>query len=249
MRYFDQNEAAKLNAAPWMLDLLKVNPGYCAWGPHEDYMWQEGSGWNSRQIFATWAEFGPWNLDDLNECVNFYFSVNRASKECGTCGGSGYHPLAQPITDGFYAHSSPTGVGWNDKITEDEAAALVASRRAKEGSTAESINSENRPGARSFGHDAINRHILIEARCKRLGLPLHCDVCNGSGYVYTAPAAHVSLTLWWLHPRKGCSRGLEIERIEQTDLSAVKAFLMEAAARNAARFACLTEIQLAGAPA
>ncbi len=99
MRHYDENDAKELNAQPWQLDLLKLNPAYCHWGPHEDYMWKEGS-----------------------------------------------------------------------------------------------------------------------------------------GYVHTAPAAHVSLTLWWLHPRKGCSRGIEITNIEQGDLPAVFAFLRQAAERNAERF-------------
>jgi hypothetical protein len=126
---------------------------------------------------------------------------------------------------------------WDNDITEDEAAALIAAGRAKPGETAESINARNQPEGRGFdSHDAINRFILIEARLKRLGIPKDCPECEGHGYVYTEPAAHVALVLWWLHPRKGCSRGIEVERIEQADLPAVKAFLMEAADRNATRF-------------
>lgn len=237
MRYHDEDEAKKLNAEQWQIDLLALNPSYCSWGPHEDYMCQKGDGWDSISINKTWADFGPWNLDDLNECVNFYFEVNRASEECKTCGGDGYHPDAHGVVYTFYRHQCKSGeINWNDKITDDEASALVKERRAPEGSTAESINAQNRPGARGMGHDAINRHILIQARLTRLGLPHWCPTCDGDGYVYTSPAAHVSLVLWWLHPRKGCSRGIEIERVEQKDLPAIYAFLSNAAARNAQRF-------------
>jgi hypothetical protein len=107
VKYHDDEEAARLNAEQWQLDLLKMNPEYLGWGPHEDYMGKEGDGWDSRQVFATWADFGPWKLDDLNECANFYFSVNRASEECATCAGKGTHPDAQWISESWYSHSSP----------------------------------------------------------------------------------------------------------------------------------------------
>ncbi len=236
MKYHDNDEAASLNAEEWQLDLLKLNPVYLGWGPHEDYMWKKGEGWDSRKIFTTWAEFGPWKLDELNECVNFYFSVNRESEECKTCGGNGDHPDAQRVVNTFYSHMNAEGEKWNDKITGDECEVLIAAGRAKQGVTAAELNAQNQPGARGFGHDAINRMILTEQRLKRLGLPRNCPACEGEGYVYTAPAAHASLTLWWLHPRKGCSRGLEVTRLEQADLPAVFAFLRSAAERNAQRF-------------
>lgn len=242
MRYEDNEEAKRLNAEPWQLALLKANPSYCGWGPHEDYMGGKGEGWNSRIIVPTWAEFGPWNLDELNECANFYFEVNRASEECKTCAGSGYHPYARCVSDTFYAHMCEArgvsrSLAWHDKITQDECDALIEHHRAPAGSTAEQINEQNAPGARGMGHDAINRMILIEARLKRMGLPKTCPTCDGDGYTYTDPAAHVSLILWWLHPRKGCSRGIKVTRLEREDLPAVQAFLKAAAQRNADRFA------------
>lgn len=257
MRYQDDDEAKRLNAEPWQLALLKANPPYCAWGPHEDYMITKGEGWNSRIIVSTWAEFGPWNLDDLNECVNFYFYVNRASEECKNCGGNGYHPSAHGVTETFYEHQcearevSPS-LAWHDKITQDEVQALVDEGRLREIThdfvagegwkaktpavipTATKVNAMQR--GRGFGHDAINRMILIDARLKRLGLPKTCLSCDGHGDTFTEPAAHVSLVLWWLHPRKGCSRGIEVTRLERDDLPAVQTFLKDAAKRNAERF-------------
>lgn len=242
MRYFDKEEAARLNAEPWQLELLDLNPGYISWGPHEDYMWVKGEGWNSPQIHATWKEFGPWKLDDLNECVNFYFSVDRASKKCDTCGGDGYHPDAHPISESFYSYSSPDGIGWNDKITQDEFDALKKAGRGADWKTVEECNAANRLGARGgFGHDAINRWVLIEARLKRLGLPKTCPACDGHGEVFTAPKAHASLTLWWLHPRKGCSRGIEVTELKKSDLPKVFKYLRKAADRNAERFSRLPQ--------
>ena len=106
--------------------------------------------------------------------------------------------------------------------------------------TAEEVNAVNRRGAKHVGdlhsHDAINRNIMIEVRAKRLGVYGLCSKCNGRGSVYTEPHAHVNLVLWMLHPRKGCSRGIEIKNIKQKDLPKVFTYLTEAAKRNAQRF-------------
>jgi len=247
MRHHDEEEAGKLNAEQWQLDLLKLNPSYVSWGPHEDYMWNEKEGWDGRVINDTWKDFGPWKLDEYNECVNFYFSVVRASEECPACGGNGYHKDAQHVVNSFYAHMNARGEHWNDKITQDEVQALMDSGRLSgftrgkpEGHvpTAAEVNAAQ--NSRGFmGHDGINRWILTKARLTRLGLPVKCDQCGGDGSVFTAPAAHVTLTLWMLHPRKGCSRGVEVSLIEQSDLPAVFAFLREAAERNSKRFSAI----------
>ena len=51
-----------------------------------------------------------------------------------------------------------------------------------------------------------------------------------------ADEATVSLQLWVLHPRKGCSAGVYIKTITQDALPAVFDFLAKAADRNAERF-------------
>ena len=123
---WDIEEINEIKPEPWMLKLLGYNPEYTSWGPEEDYMATRGHGWDSRQFFSSWSDFGPWHLNELNECVNFYFEVNK-----GPC---------------------------------------------------------------------------------------------------------VSLVLWWTHPRKGCSRGLMVNNIQESELVSVFAFLKEAAKRNAERF-------------
>lgn len=50
MKYFDADEAARLNAKTWQIELLNANPDYLGWGPHEDYMWKEGDGWKSEDF-------------------------------------------------------------------------------------------------------------------------------------------------------------------------------------------------------
>jgi len=103
----DNKELARLNVEPWMLELLKLNPSYPHWGPHEDYMIvKKGSGWNSLS-----SQIPGRNLVSLSmltmKVVNFYFEVDREHKECPTCGGNGYHPDAHWVSESFYSHSSP----------------------------------------------------------------------------------------------------------------------------------------------
>jgi hypothetical protein len=234
-----------LKAEDWMLDLVKLNPDYVYWGVYEDYMTDDKTQWASRIIKENWTDFGPWDLDDLNECVNFYFEILRENKECETCNGNGYHPDAQYIANTFYRHSSPDGTYWHDKITEDEADMLYHEKRVHQfvgkdkpkdyKPSASEINDFERNC--TLGHDAINRSLLIRQRLTRLGLPIVCPTCAGSGLVYTTEQANVALTLWMLHPRKGCSRGVRINHIHQDDVASIKQWLIKARDRNYDRFA------------
>lgn len=102
---YDEKELERLNADPWMVEQLSLNPDYTCWGPHEDYMFTKGDGWNAPIEMARWSDM--FGLDDMNECVHFYFQINRASEPCGVCGDNGYSPDAQWVTESFYSHSSP----------------------------------------------------------------------------------------------------------------------------------------------
>jgi hypothetical protein len=103
--------------------------------------------------------------------------------------------------------------------------------------TAEIINQAQR-GRGKHHHDAINRWICVETRAKRLGVYGHCEHCV-EGYIYDEPEARLGLQLWILHPRKGASRGVYIENIEEHEVPAVIQYLKEAAERNANRFSKL----------
>ena len=70
---YDRKTLKSMAAEPWMIAHLKLNPDYCSWGPGEDYMSTKGDGWGTSQELASWSAFGPWKLDELNECVHFYF--------------------------------------------------------------------------------------------------------------------------------------------------------------------------------
>lgn len=304
----ERREAEELGAQPWMLDVLACNPSYVSWGPHEDYMMVKSAqetdfdakhhldgGWASRVLLKTWSAFQPdWSLNELNECVNFYFTIVRDSEPCSICGGDGMHPDAKWVNDSWYEHSSPFAdetasqrdiknlLGsfsletpsqeplrsesfpseeliarygaqfrqfaeemrihkyWCNRITQDEVDTLLARGRLPERTragrpwTAAEVNGAGT--GNGYDHDAINRWICVSRRLQRLGMPEACEDCRGSGHIYTEPEAHLSLVLWWLHPRKGSSRGIEIDRIEESEVPLAREFLREAARRNAERF-------------
>lgn len=248
----DRRDLAELNAEPWMVDLLSLNPEYVFWGPGEDYMSRAGGdGWSSSQEFSSWSEFGPWGPDDLNECVNFYFELHRASKPCAACDESGLNPATKAISDDWYDFAG-TGRRWDTKLTQHEVDALVECGRLwdftrtwsgedgwkdKEPAcrpTAKEVNAW--ASGRGLGHDSINQWICVQARAEREGVYGRCSECGGSGSLWTSPSATVQLTLWYLHPRKGASRGVRVASVRQEELPAIKLFLAEAARRNAERF-------------
>lgn len=270
MRYFpnksDEKELKRLNAEEWQINLLKLNPEYCSWGCFEDYMMSENGGWQSRVITPTWKEHkSGWDLDSYNELVNFYFEIYRKNHACEHCGGSGLNSQTKQIDDDWYDFNG-TGRRWSNNITDVEIIELVKAGRISDVSdfhgyfddkkkkwytwedgkkvqceqpkmpTAEEVNAWSH---KSFGHDAINKWICVEARAKHLGVYGHCEYCDG-GYIYDEPEARVALQLWYLHPRKGCSRGVYIENVEKEDLKSVFAYLKEARKRNNKRFSKIT---------
>lgn len=263
MRTFDKEEAEKLEPQPWMLALLERNPSYVHWGPREDYMWNDKSGWDSRVVGQVWKSFGFKNLDEYNEVAHFYFSVERPSEKCPMCEGNGYHPDALWVSESWYKHNGKlsgsvmppaellkrydglaahclsvkaNGGEWSSALTQDEVDALWDGYRLKhEFKEKPTAEQVNAwAGGRGFGHDAINSWICIEQRLKRLGIPKTCPKCDGDTRLFTGPA-FVNLVLWVLHPRKGASRGVEV-RIEEGEVPEVLAYLREAAQRSMDRF-------------
>lgn len=127
--------------------------------------------------------------------------------DCPSCRGTGYSPEKQRISDDWYDFAD-TGRRWCDAITQDEVEALVAGgrllawthtwtpehgwRRRDDGyvPTPEEVNAANRRGQMSLSrsHDAINRWICVDARCKRLGVAeLDCARCGGEGHLWASP--------------------------------------------------------------
>jgi hypothetical protein len=281
MRYYpttedDFKDSEKLNAAPWMLDLLKKNPSYLSWGNFEDYMSKKGDNWDAR-VDSESVDEGLWALDEYNELVNYYFEVTRDSKNCECCDGSGLNRATKKISDDWYSFdrerwiSTSTNRRYNDlawqyHITEVEIEALVKGGRLhdlmdrwyrydKETNswsylenseriqcdepvypTPEAVNEWNKKG---MGHDSINQWIAVRARAEHLGVYGQCEECNGDGRIYTENKAKVSLQLWMLHPRKGCSRGVFIKNVLEHEVTKVIEHLKEARNRNNERFSKL----------
>jgi len=269
---YDQNRLLELNAKPWQIELLDLNPEYVFWGNYEDYMGDKKSGWREGIEYDTFDEM--FKLDDLNELVNFYFEVTRENEQCPFCEGSNYNPETKQLSDDWYDFAG-TGRKWSNKLTQDEVDNLVREGRldvngpdgtfnisyskeeeswmgwkrtdngservkidAPEIPSADTVNAaQGQRGSGFMSHDGINHYICVEYRAKKLGIWGSCEECDCEGYQYVEEEAKVSLQLWILHPRKGCSRGVYIKNIEQDDLPAVFDYLNEAAQRNAARFA------------
>lgn len=110
---YDKEELERLNAEPWMVELLKCNPDYPFWGNYEDYMIKD-SGWDARAEIESVSDL--WELDDLNEVVNFYFEIIRESHKCESCDGSGLNPETKQISDDWYDFAN-TGRRWCENIT------------------------------------------------------------------------------------------------------------------------------------
>jgi len=131
--------------------------------------------------------------------------------ECVDCGGEGYSAGARAIAGTFYAHMIPgdratqDALCWNDKIGQREVDHLIKEGRLqvwRDGAwhsdprTAEEVNAEQHGGGMGGGHDAINRHILIRYRCKRLGIPWRCPTCKGEGTVEAHPGQRAEAEAW-----------------------------------------------------
>jgi len=241
MRYYNpesedyQAELKEKLVEPWQEDLLKINPDYVFWGIHEDYM-SGGKGWNSPLEADSWSDM-TLDLDELNEVVNFYFELHRESKDCPDC-NNGWSDRAWELNQSFYDRSD---MAWTNNLCQ-EAVNILWNRKNSsvrrqfpdEIPTADEVNQWNKDSDRLFG--GIDKYEAVTAQCEVEGVDTTCQSCNGRAFHYVGDKCEVSLTLWILHPRKGCSRGFEIRNIEQKDLPEIYKFLNEAAERNANRF-------------
>lgn len=236
MDEFDKEELNKLNAEPWMVDALKCNPDYVSWGNYEDYM-SGGKWWEAPCEIENASDL--WELNDLNEVVNFYFEIDRKSHTCECCEGTGLNTETKQLYDDWYDFSN-VGKRWCENITQYEVNALWEHNRLrgtfKERPTADEVNSLAKS---KFVHDSINRVICVETRAKRLGVYGYCEKCGGDGYIFDEEKAHLELQLWVLHPRKGCSCGLRVKNVLQSDIPKVVEYLQKARKRNDDRFSKL----------
>jgi hypothetical protein len=244
MEIYYQEEAEYAGAEQWQLDLLKTMPESVFQLPNENGMATKDKGFESSIIFYNWQKFCLWESDGFTECVNFNFSLPHEIIKCDQCLENGYPGEAQYIVNSFYPGRNSSREHWYDKITQDEMQALVEFNRIQyltedeiDGyvpTTAEEINTGIQEGY--YGYDAIDQSILIQARLKRLELPMFCDNCQGYGEFYPASKTHVSLSLWLIDPHKGSSQYIRIKNIQRDELQSVLEYLRVAANRNAQRF-------------
>ena len=120
--------------------------------------------------------------------------------DCKQCEAGGLNKATQRISDDYY-DMDKTGREWCNNITQDEVQALVDRGRLREFThtfegekgwvrredgyipTALEINEWN-INSYPFGHDSLNKSILVKARAKRLGVYGACRFCKGESYIY-----------------------------------------------------------------
>lgn len=250
MRNFDSvdlKEIQNIEAEPWMLGLLEMNPDYTSWSNYEDYMGGGRDGaWDSPfEINSANELFG---LDDLNELVNFYFEIIRPSETCSHCEGKGYNQETQKLRDSWFAFDDPDYIWISDKqrynnnawqyhLTKHEVDALWDENRLRDFKYKPTPEEVNDWAIHNMGHDAINQSICVKARAEKLGVFGYCEKCKGNEEIFDpAIKAHVELQMWMLHPRKGCSRGVRLMKVEKEDLPVVFDYLKEAKKRFNEKF-------------
>lgn len=109
--------------------------------------------------------------------------------------------------------------GWEDKLEADDVKVLVDDGRLHDFThtwsretgwklndppympTPDEVNAWSGQG---MGHDAINCGILIEHRCKKVGVNPRCEKCNGSGHLWPSPEVKKRYEEWTeVEPPKG----------------------------------------------
>lgn len=139
--------------------------------------------------------------------------------ECEACDGEGYSPEAQAIANTFYPHQIEWGntdkarrLAWHDKIGQAEVDNLIEHGRLRvwregewraEPRSAAEVNEQQRAGGLD-GHDAINRMILVDFRCDRLGIEKKCSQCDGHGSIEKYEGQRAEAEAWeWTEPPTG----------------------------------------------
>lgn len=161
----------------------------------------------------------PLDFDwPLKKTWSGYLMPDRLNEtRCEQCDGEGYSPEARAIANTFYPHmiswdanGQREQLAWHDKIGQAEVDNLVKRGRLLTwvpGEAGERGHYENRPRlaaevnamqrvAGLGSHDAINRGILVEFRCERLGIPLMCTACQGNGSIEAYPGQRAEAEAW-----------------------------------------------------
>ena len=226
------HESEELNAPPWQIELLNQNSELCHEGLRSGCpMCQKEDAWTAPIIYATWNSFSEaLGLSKYKEVSLFCFSASRDKLACESCNGAGLTPEAQKLTDDWD--------DWSYSLTQDEIDALWEENRLRDFFKEKPTEAEMQKWSpEELDLDGwYSKHICLSTRAKRMGAEYYCNHCRGRGYIFTEEHAHISLTMWIVHPQIGCSRCFEVTRICQDDLPSIYKYLQEAAKLHAERF-------------
>lgn len=97
---------------------------------------------------------------------------------------------------------------WSHHLNQDDVDALLAENRLRDLTHTRTADGwvekaepptpaeVNRWSLAGFGHDGINRSIVIQARCIREGVPLLCAACHGESDVEAYPGQRAAAEEW-----------------------------------------------------
>lgn len=205
----DTKEFKKLPA--YMQRCLNLNKGnYNFWGNGQDYMSSRKGQWDSDVELDSIKDM--WELDDLNECVNFYFRAEKKVKTCWSCSGSGMSARSETER-------------WNisyrkENLTEEDVAGLYDDGwlKTKPKDLHDFLTNDE---YKNFNIDALRIHTILKRRAEREGYECLCPHCQGNGNINIDKEYSLALQLWILHPRKSSSLGVVIHNITEQDLPKV----------------------------
>lgn len=217
----------------YMQKCLNLNKGsYNFWGNGQDYMSSKQGQWNSDVELDSIKDM--WELDDLNECVNFYFRAEKKVKTCESCSGSGISVRSE-------------NERWNisyrkENLTEEDIAGLYEDGwlKTKPKDLHDFLTNDE---YKHFNIDALRIYTILKRRAEREGYEYLCPHCQGNGYIDIDKEYSLALQLWILHPRKSSSLGVIIHNITEQDLPKIFKLLNCARERFDTKFDRIKEME------
>lgn len=85
---------------------------------------------------------------------------------------------------------------WGSNLIQADVDALWEGDRLRNWKTKPTAQELNSAYLFGLGHDAINQHICVEARCKRVGAEITCKTCNGSAEHWPNPRDKEAHDAW-----------------------------------------------------
>lgn len=198
-------------------------PFYNGWGNGCDYMRKNNAQWNSDVELDSIDDM--WELNELNEVVNFYFRAERKVKECPLCNGCGLSQKSIIERDNFHYDKN--------NLTETDLDALNKDGWFRYyGGKPESLSDLlNNKKFNDFNIDSLRLYTILKDRAKLGGYNYTCSECKGEGELPVESEYHLALQLWHIFPRKSASCGVLIHNIKESDLPKVFSLLNTARER------------------